>query len=891
MLARAWRRIRLLGRQQRFGGDVRRELDAHLAMEIEHRIRQGAAPDEARRTALRDFGGITRIHEEVFDVRGITFWDTLWQDLKFGGRTLVRSPGYTAAAMLVLALGIGVNTAMFSVMRGVLFEPLPFRDGGELVLVQQSARIANVADAGVSIQELADYRARLQSIRDLVEFHSMSFVLLNQGDPDRIQAAVVSANFFDMLGIRPLLGRTFVDEDDDIGAEAVLVLSHDYWKTKFGGDESVVGRVLEMNNRPHTVVGVLPAFPQYPVESDVYMSTSACPFRAQSETSPSPIAGHRSFAALRVFGRLAPGATVERAAAEVATVAEGFNQPYAGEHERTGSQGLTGRAASLQDQLTTDSRPLLYALTAATALVLLLACANLANLALARTLRRSREIALRTALGAGRARILRQLVTESLIVAVAGGALGLGLAYLTLDLLIDFVGRFTTRTGQIDIDAGVLGFALLASVVTGLVFGAAPALAARRNLTASMRDGGAQAGDGVGRNRLRSALVVAQVAVSFVLLVGAALLIESLYRLSAVPLGYQSDGVITAAYFGNFSRMQTPEEAHRVQASILETLRSTPGIRAAALTNAVPQVSATPGQTPFAIEGRTPRDGVRLEADPNISSDGYFDLLGVRLLAGRDFRRSDTLTAPQVAIINAAMAAYWEGADPIGSRFLVGSPGNQLALTVVGVVGNFRLHGAADREVEAQFYRPATQFRGPAGRLLVRTDGAASESGPTIRAAVHAADPQLPVEELQTLDQLRDSRLTTPGVTTALLAIFALAALAITLAGLAGLIGTSVSQRTREFGLRMALGASRLSVLRLVLGQGAVLVVTGVMLGIAGAYWFSQLIARFLFGTPPVDPVAYAGVALVFLVAALLATFGPARRATTTDPLTALRTE
>ena len=891
MIRRAWRRMRLLGGRKRFSGEVRRELETHLAMEIEHRTRLGLRPDEARRTAIRDFGGVSRVHEEVFDVRGITFWDTLWQDIRFGIRTLGRSPGYTAAAMLVLGLGIGVNTAMFSVIRGVLLEPLPFRDGDELVLVQQSARVANVADAGVSIQELADYRTRLQSIRDLVEFHGMSFVLLNQGDPDRIQAAVVSANFFDMLGVRPLLGRTFVDEDDDIGADAVLVLSHEYWKTKFGGDESVVGRVLEMNNRPHTVVGVLPAFPQYPVASDVYMSTSACPFRSQAEVSPSPIFGHRTFNGLRVFGRLAPGATVDGAAAEVATVAESFNQQHAAAHERSRSQGLTGRAALLQDELTTNSRPLLYALTAATGLVLLLACANLANLALARTLRRSRELALRTALGAGRLRILRQLATESLIVAVAGGALGLGLALLTLDMLVEFVGRFTTRTGQIDIDGGVLGFALVASIATGLVFGATPAIVARRSLMTSMRDGGAQAGDGVRRHRVRSALVVAQVAVSFVLLVGAALLIESLYRLSAVPLGYQSDAVMTAAYFGNFSRMQTTEEAHRVQGLILERLRATPGIRAAALTNAVPQISATPGQTPFEIEGRTARDGVRLEADPNTSSEGYFDLLGVRLLAGRDFRPADTLQAPPVAIINAAMAAFWEGADPIGSRFVVGVPGNQLAVTVVGVVGNFRLHGAADREIEAQYYRPDTQVRGPVGRLLVRTDGDPATMGPAIRAAVHAADPQLPVEEVQTLDELRDGRLATPGVTTALLAIFALAALAITLTGLAGLIGTSVSQRTREFGLRMALGASRMSVLRLVLGQGAVLVAVGVLLGVAGAYWFSQLIGRFLFGTRPVDPVAYATVAAIFVAAAVLATFGPARRATTIDPLTALRTE
>ena len=318
-----------------------------------------------------------------------------------------------------------------------------------------------------------------------------------------------------------------------------------------------------MNNRPHTVVGVLPPFPQYPVASDVYMSTSACPFRAGSQTNPQQ--GHRSFAALRVFGRLADGATVDRATAEVRTVAESFNGTYASDHEATGSRGLTGRAASLQDELTADSRPLLFALGASTLLILILACANVANLALALSMRRVRELGLRTALGAGRMRLFRQLATESLIVAAAGGAVGVALAYATLGLLVEFVGRFTPRTEQIAIDGGVLLFALAATVATGLVFGARPAMAGEAALMVALRDGSAQAGDSLQKQRLRAGLVVAQVAVSFVLLVGAGLMIESLYRFSSVPLGYRSDHVLTAAYFGNFSRMNTPAEAHRVQ--------------------------------------------------------------------------------------------------------------------------------------------------------------------------------------------------------------------------------------------------------------------------------------------------------------------------------------
>jgi predicted permease len=366
-------------------------------------------------------------------------------------------------------------------------------------------------------------------------------------------------------------------------------------------------------------------------------------------------------------------------------------------------------------------------------------------------------------------------------------------------------------------------------------------------------------------------------------------MIQSLYRIAAVPLGYRSDNVLTAAYFGNFSRMNTPAEAHRVQARILEALRSTPGVRAAALTNAVPQASVTPGQVIVTIEGQPAADGLRLEADPNAASDGYFDLLEVKRLGGRDFQASDTLDSPRVAIINRTMAAFWGGRDPIGGRFTAGPASNRVTRTVVGVVEDFRLYGASERAVEAQFYVPYTQVNGPIGRLLVRSYDNGGPTEAAIRAAVHGADTQLPVEEVRTLDQLRRERLTSPGVTTALLAIFASVALTITLAGLAGLVSTSVSQRTREFGLRIALGASRGTVLGMVLTQGTWLVAAGIALGAAGAYWFARLISRFLFATPPTDPVAYVLVSLALVAAALIATIGPAIRATTIDPLTTLK--
>ncbi len=886
MLGRIIRRLRTLARVRSVDSEITRELDFHVRMEIERRERSGMAPAEARRTALRDFGGVGRVREEVRDARGMTFWDTLRQDVRFGVRTLRRSPGYTFAAVLILALGIGANTAIFSVVNGVLLEPLPYRSGDELVLVQQSAPKANLPTVGVSIPEFIDYRDRLTAIRDLVEYHSMSFTLLNQGEPDRVDTGVVSANFFDMLGVRPLLGRTFVQGDDELGAEAVLVLSHHYWQQKFGADETVIGWVLEMNNRPHTVVGVLPPHPQFPRNNDVYMSTSACPFRANAQQNMHQ--SHRIFSGLQVFGRLAPGMTVDQAGAEVAGIASTFAKDHPADHQRIGD--LEGRSVVLRDQLVEGARPMLLALVATTLLVLLIACANVANLALARTVRRSRELALRSALGAGRGRLLAQLVTESVLVALAGGALGLLLATWSLGLLVDFVGRFTPRTDQIAIDGGVLAFAFVVSVVTGIVFGAAPALSARRNVAQSIRDGSAQGGESGGRQRFRSGLVVSQVAVSFVLLVGAALLIQSVYRLAKVPLGYRTEQVVTAGLNGNFTRINSPEAALRVYGGALEGVRLLPGVQSAALTNAVPQSDIQPGPQAIEIEGVGEPDRV-LQADVNVASDRYFETLDVPLLSGRDFRSSDTAEAPPVALINQTMAKFWEGRDPVGRRFRVPQSGQDPAwITVLGVVGDFRLYDVGV-ENPAQYYVPfaAQPFGG--FRLLVRTAGNPIDVIPSMKAAVFAVDDQTPVEDIQTLTDLRRGKLASPALTAGLLGIFAGVALVVTLAGIAGLVGTSVSQRTREFGLRMALGASRASVLGLVLRQGFVLVLIGVVVGLGGAFWFSGLIGRFLFQTTPTDPLAYTTVAVIFVAAALLAAFGPARRATTIDPLKALRAD
>ena len=889
MMRKVFRGLRALVFWRRLDRDIQRELDFHIAMESEQRTRQGVPSRDARQSALRDFGPVTRVREEVRDTRGMTFWDALVQDVRFGIRTLRRAPAYTIAAVLILALGIGANTAMFSVIDGVLLKPLPFRDGHELVLLQQSAPQTARPSVGVSIPELYDYRKRLQSIRDLVEYHSMSFTLLNHGDPDRVDTGVVSANFFDVLGVTPLHGRTFIETDDDLGAEAVLVLSHAYWQEKFAGDRSIVGRTVEMNDRIHTIVGVLPNYPQYPQEEDVYMPTSACPFRAQGERQMHQ--NHRAFGALRVFGRLAPGVTEERATTELATVAATFDKSFPKEYARL--KEITGRARVLEDALVFQARPMLYALAGATVLVLLLACANVANLALARTVRRTRELALRSALGAGRGRLLRQLMTESVLVSLTGGALGLGLAWLTVGMLSTFVERFTTRTGQIAIDGGVLAFMIVVSIVTGIAFGAAPALSARRNTAQSIRESSGQAGESSKRQRLRAGLVVAQVAVSFVLLVGAALLLQSLYRLASVPLGYRLDRVITADIGGNFSLFPNPEAAVQLHRAVLDQLRATPGIVSAAATSRVPLSDIQPFRGQIRLLGaQTASTTGPLEADPGVATDGYFETLGMTVLAGRTFDRTDTADSIKVAVINASMARFWKGADPIGSQFVfeIPLPQGPVTLTVIGVVGDSHPYGP-DRDAQPQFFQPMAQSGFGGGGLVISTNGPPAEMVNTITAAIHRVNPQIPVEDVRTLEELKQSRLSVPGLTAALLSIFAGVALLVTLAGITGVIATSVSQRTREFGLRMALGGTRASVLTLVMRQGVILVVVGLALGAAGALAFTRLLETYLFATTPTDLAAYVAVAALFFLTALVAALGPARRATTIDPLTALRAE
>jgi putative ABC transport system permease protein len=886
MWTRLIRRLRALRAGQVLDGQLDRELQLHLELEIDRLVRAGMNAAAARTAALRAFGGVERVREECRDARRVSGADALRRNLRGATRLIRRQPGYALAVIGTLGLGIGATTAMFSIVHGVLLKPLPYRESERLVLVRQSAPLAGQDEVGVSIRELYDYREQLTDFSGLVEFHQMSFDLIERGDPDRVDTGVVSANFFNVLGIQPLLGRSFVAADEGHGAEAVLILSHSYWQSRFAGDPHIVGRVFQMNDRPHTVIGVLPALPQYPRECDVYMPTSACPFRARGEERMA--ANRRAFGGLRVFGRLKPNVSHGHAAAQVAFVGERFRREYPEVY--TDAQGFRATTVGVLQELTRNARPMLLMLLGATALVLLIACTNVVSLTVARTLNRDREMAMRTALGASRHHLVAQLLTESLLLAVLGGALGLMLAYVTLGALTAFIGRFTARTGEVTIDGPVLLFTMLVALMSGVIVGVLPALLTSSAPAAALKQAGASAGPAPSRRRVQHALVVAQVAVSVVLVASAGLLLTSLYRLQQVDPGYRDDRILSAEVFGNFTKYPSAEACLRLYEPLLERLAAQPGVVSAAVSSAVPLAAVEPSLNSFEIEGDAPATADRRPStDVTVVSPTYFDTLRIPLVAGRPFTYADTREGAKIALISRTMARFWGRRSPLGTRISV--DGRETWATVVGVVGDVRQYGL-EREALAQVYLPLSQTPVPiGGRLLVRTAGDPAAVSTVMRNVVHSLDPNIPVENVRTLEELRSRYLATPRLTALLLALFAAVALIVCLAGLTGVIATSVSQRTREFGLRMALGAQPARLLADILRQGTMLVTLGLAAGLVGAVTSGRVLSGYLFDTQPTDPLTLAGVTCAMLIAGVVACLGPARRATRVDPILALRAD
>ncbi|HEX6669487.1 MAG TPA: ABC transporter permease, partial [Gemmatimonadales bacterium] len=783
-------------------------------------------------------------------------------------------------SILTLALGIGANTAVFSMIRGVLLRPLPYEHGERLVYLRQPAPLGGVANAQFSPLELADYRQRSRALDAIVEYHSMPFILLGRGEPRRVQTGVVSANYFDVLGLRPLLGRTFRPGEDQTGAEPVLVLSYGFWQNRLGGDPAIVGRTFEMNDRIHTVVGVMPPVPQYPAENDVYMPASSCPFRMSPFTLNT-----RTARLLHLFGRLTPATAVAQAQTEL----EGIAATLRSEHPAAypSGQGFTISATSLHDELTRDARPTLLLLLGTTAFVLLIACANIANLTLARLTRRSREMALRAALGADRMRLFRQMLTEGGLLALAGGLLGLALAAGAMRLLTGFAARFTPRADEIALDGQVLAFTLIVCVLTGLAFAVLPALPSRANLVSALKEGGA-AVSGAGSSRVRAALVVAQVAVSMVLLVGAGLMLRSLLELQSVNPGFDSQRVLTMTLDLNWSRYTTSDLIHGFHDRLHARLARQPGVVSSASTLTFPLDGHRRFNVSFLIEGMPPaEDGAQPLGDLRSASPEYFPSLGIPLVTGRLFSPSDGPSSPQVAIVNQTLARrHWARESAVGKR--ISADTGKTWITIVGVVGDVRHYGL-ESEPSDEVYLPFAQLPIRESTFLVRTTADPGAMARRVAEEVLALDAAQPVANVQTLEEVRGEALASPRLTTTLLLLFSLLALCITAAGLGGVVAFSVSQRTQEIGVRMALGAGRAEVLGMVLREGLRLVGLGLVLGALAAVLLSGLLAGLLFHVETTDPLTFAGMALVLVLIAAAACLVPARRAATVDPLVALR--
>jgi len=805
---------------------------------------------------------------------------TFLQDLRYATRTLGRAPAYTAIAVLTLALGIGANTAIFSVIHGVLLKDLPFANGARVVRLKQPVAAGQIDDAGFSVREIADLRSRSRSLQTIVEYHSMSFNMLRRGEPQRVQTGVVSANYFDALGVRPLLGRAFREGEDQAGATPVVVLSYRFWRERLGGDTTIIGKTVEMTDRVHTVIGILPPLPAFPNDNDVFMPVSSCPFRMSEFWTT-----RRDVRALTGLAVARPGVELAAVRADLKAVASQMHNEHTESYPD--AQGFGIGAESLLEELAGPARETLALLLATSAFVLAIACANVANLTLVRLVHRRSELVVRAALGAGSGRLARQLLTESVVVAGAGALVGVGLAAALLRVLVPYAARFTPRAFEIGLDAPVLLFTLGVSVVVGLASGTLPLVGMTRDLATGLRargDGGQARGR---RGRAERGLVVAQVAVSVVLLAAAGLSVRSMIELSRVDAGYKPEQVLSLRVTPSRERYQRPEDRVAVTTRIVTDMRALPGVSGVALVAAVPLGEDGRMSHGMLIQGRPvgPNE-VAPQAEMQIVSGEYFTTIGVPIMKGRTFDEHDRLGTEEVAVISRSLAQrYWRDAEPLGAR--ISPDGGDTWLRVVGVAGDVRDH-ALDQDPIDVFYVAFAQTPG-GENVLLRSTNDPARLAKQATAAIRAIDPDMPVDNIRTLMEIRLDSLAPRRLTASLLALFALLAVLIAAAGIGGVLAFSVSQRTREIGVRLALGAQRIEVLALVFRQGGAMIAIGLAIGAVGALWLTRFMQGLVFGIGARDPLTLAVACLTLAAVGLIASLGPARRATAVDPVIALR--
>jgi putative ABC transport system permease protein len=877
-----WLRIKALFRRRRLERDLEDELEFHLAMRRQKLVEQGMPPEEARFAARRAFGNPTHARESNRELWTFPFLETLAQDLRYGLRQLRRNPGFTEVAVLTLALGIGANTTIFSVVSAVLLRPFPFEMPSHLVVLWQK-----VPHFGTNIFTTPDFLAwRSQSFMPISGISTKEFNVGTGDRADHVSGGPVSANFFSMLGVKPILGRAFLPKEDQPDGERVVILSYGLWQRDFAGDRSVIGKAADLNGQPFTVVGVMPKGFKNPVVTDQQLWVPL-----ESDPLFSSFRQSEGVHWLFVLGRLKAEVDPGRAAAAMKAIGVNLGKEYPRTEARLGVS-----ITPLDDFVVGDIRPALLIMLAAVGFVLLIACANVVNLFLARGMTRANEIAVRRALGAGRTRVFRQLLTESVLISFLGGAVGVILSFWGLRLLQTLNPGTIPRAGGLTLDAQVLLFTLGVSLLAGIIFGTVPALrVSKSDINETLKEGGRSVRADLSARRLHGLVMVSEIGLAVVLLVGAGLMVRSFRDLMRARLGFDPRHILTMQMTFN-QQAASPQETPLFYEHVLERVRALPGVESAALARDLPLVGANPS-IPFRIAGRTlPASGRKPIARYRAISSGYFSTMRIPLFEGRDFTGQDARGASCVAIINQAMARrYWPYRNPMGAE-IKPDRGAPEWCTIIGVAGNVR-KGGPGFPVQSTMYFSYLQVPDAdipvvegSMRLVVRSASPLSLVG-GIRKQVTAINGGVPVYDVRTMSEIVSGSLARPRFDMALLAIFAIVALVMAAAGIYGVLSYSVAQRTHEVGIRMALGAEKREILRMVVGQGLKLALIGVAIGTAGALALTRFLSSLLYGVKPTDPLTFIAVSLILIAVSLLACYIPARRASKVDPMDALRYE
>ncbi|HEV2206282.1 MAG TPA: ABC transporter permease [Candidatus Acidoferrales bacterium] len=870
--------------RSRFEHDMDDELRAHIRDRASDLERSGIPRAEAERRARLDFGGYQKFKEEVRESAGTHFVDSLAQDVRFALRMLRKSPGFAAIAVLTLALGIGANTAMFSVVNTSLLRPLPFSNPAQLVDIWARSSVFDFPNLGLSLADIADLRSQSTAFSAIAPYNYSGMTLTGRGAPRHLDGTQISAELFPLLGIRPLYGRSFTNAEMQPGQDREIILSFPLWKEQFGGDPRAVGTTITLDNKSYTIVGVMPPQQHLNSVADVQFWVPFAPAKAELANRP--------FHGTPVIARLKPGRTIQQAQAELDAIGARLAKTYP-----DADKNWSFRLASLESDVVGNSRAPLLILLAAVGFVLLIACANIGNLFLSRGWTRRRELAIRSALGATRSRIVRQLLVEGLLVALIGGLCGLLIAVWGVEGLRTLLPANTPRIQDLSIDPAVLWFTFAASILAGLLFSLAPAaLVSKQDTSASVKEGSAQAGSGTQHKFLRQSLVAGEIALALLLVIGATLALRSFARLLAVNMGFRSDHLLTMYLDFPSGKFTKPDQALSYIHEILAAVRSAPGVQDASASGYSP-LSGTKGETTIHTDAMAPGAPAAM-TQGNRATPRYFQTLGIPLLAGRDFAETDNTHSPDVYIVNQAFAkTFFAGVNPVGRRIGNFDANHKLKWgQIVGEIADTRDQRAKEAPAP-ELFAPLDQTKDPTGpgttgvALVVRTKSDPLATLSAVENRIWSIDKAQPVENVATMDQLLSESHAAPRFQTFLLGVFGGLGLLLAVVGIYGVISYSVAQRTHEIGIRMALGANPLQVMRLVLSQGLNLALIGAAIGIVASFALTRLMAGLLFGISATDPLTFISVTAILVAVAVAACYIPARRAMRVDPVRSLRCE